>query len=119
MPAVAPARGLMRGVARLLSLGLLLGSLTSNVAAQEESPILSPYSARADCIVRYESRWDANAVNRSSGAAGLGQFLYSTWLTTPYAAYSRFDPWANHAAVCWMLEVGRAREFVPVQRGLC
>lgn len=70
-------------------------------------------SALAECIIRAESRGDPNAVNRSSGASGLGQFLHSTWLTTPAgkAGASVFDPVANRAMVNWMLSVGRAREF--------
>lgn len=65
----------------------------------------------ADCIVTHESHWDPSAYNRRSGAAGLGQFILSTWRTTPYANYSRYDPYANHAAVVWMIRHGRAREF--------
>jgi hypothetical protein len=104
-------------------LTLMLGSvLPSTVRAQENDDIpvqVSPFSARADCIARTESHWNPNAVNPRSGASGLGQFLRSTWMTTPYAARSVFDPWANHAAICWMLSVGRAREFDVVRLGLC
>jgi len=74
-------------------------------------------TAEADCIVSYESHWDANAYNPRSGAAGLGQFIYSTWETTPYAEYSRFNAYANHAAVVWMIRQGRSREFAT--RYLC
>jgi hypothetical protein len=71
--------------------------------------------------VSYESHWNAYAVNPRSGASGLGQFLRSTWITTPQgrAGLSVFDPWANHAAVVYMIEAGRAREFEVVLRGLC
>jgi uncharacterized membrane protein (DUF485 family) len=93
--------------------------LAAPARAEEEDAQVSPYSARADCIVTYESHWNANAVNARSGASGLGQFLRSTWMTTPYASRSVFDAYANHAAVCWMLSVGRAREFEVVSRGLC
>lgn len=87
----------------------------------DAEPPVSPYSARADCIVSRESNWNPNAVNPRSGAAGLGQFLRSTWMTTPQgkAGLSVFDPWANHAAVCWMLSQGRALEFEVVLRRLC
>jgi hypothetical protein len=85
----------------------------------ETAAPVSPYSARADCIVAHESHWNAAAVNPRSGASGLGQFLRSTWATTPYAARSVFDPYANHAAVCWMLAAGRAREFDVVRLGYC
>ncbi len=100
----------------------IVGAAAVGIHAQEAEPEaspVSPYSARADCIVAHESHWDASAVNPRSGASGLGQFLRSTWATTPYAARSVFDPYANHAAVCWMLAVGRAREFDVVRLGYC
>ncbi len=68
-------------------------------------------SPLADCIVSYESHWNPDAYNARSGAAGLGQFLLSTWRSTPYANHSRYDPYASHAAVVWMIHQGRAREF--------
>jgi hypothetical protein len=76
---------------------------------------------RLDCIQAYESRGFPNAYNRSSGAAGLFQFLASTWRSTPQgrAGLSVFDPQAARGAARWMLNQGRAREWVPVQRGLC
>jgi soluble lytic murein transglycosylase-like protein len=37
----------------------------------------------------------AHAYNGSSGAAGVMQFLASTWRGTPFASFSRFDPVAN------------------------
>jgi len=81
----------------------------------------SQSSPRVDCIIHYESRGDARAVNPRSGAAGLGQFLASTWRSTPQgrAGLSVFDPSANRAAVGWMLSAGRAREFAVVAAGLC
>jgi hypothetical protein len=69
---------------------------------------------RVQCIINRESGGNPNAVNRRSGARGLGQFLPSTWATTPYARYSIFDPAANRAAVGWMLSVGRGGEFVTI-----
>jgi hypothetical protein len=70
-------------------------------------------SPLVECIIWAESRGNPNAVNRSSGASGLGQFLASTWRTTPQgrAGLSVFDPAANRAAVAWMISVGRAGEF--------
>lgn len=42
--------------------------------------LLAPGDAiEADRIIARESRWDASATNPSSGAAGLAQFLDSTW----------------------------------------
>jgi hypothetical protein len=114
--------GAVFGVVVGLGLGAALGihaSTSDDVEAPPAAPQVSPYSARADCIVRYESQWQSDAVNPRSGASGLGQFLASTWASTPYARYSRFDPYASHAAVVWMLSAGRAREFDVVTQGLC
>ncbi len=63
-------------------------------------------------VARCESTLNPRAVNRSSGASGLFQFLPSTWRTTPYAAQSIFDPVASANAAAWMWSVGRRREWV-------
>lgn len=65
-------------------------------------------------IIDCESNGDPEAVNPYSGAAGLFQFLPSTWATTsPKAGYegaSPFDPEANIATAAWLanryLELG-------------
>jgi hypothetical protein len=49
-----------------------------------------------------ESRYHPNSVNSSSGAAGLFQFLPSTWAFTPQHAQSPFDPVANAQAAAWL-----------------
>jgi len=49
-----------------------------------------------------ESRYHPNSVNSDSGAAGLFQFLPSTWSGTPYASQSPFDPRANSFAAAWL-----------------
>ena len=56
--------------------------------------------ARLACAVRYESQGNPNATNPWSGAAGLYQFLRSTWLTTRPGkdGMSPYDPVAAHAA---------------------
>jgi soluble lytic murein transglycosylase-like protein len=84
---------------------------TSSVATPAALP-----SARVECIVRVESHGDPSARNRS-GASGLGQFLPSTWASTPQgrAGLSVFNAAANRAAIAWMLSVGRAREFDAVR----
>jgi len=100
----------------LLSVGEL------ETAQPPPAPVLNAsVERRLDCIQAYESRGYASAVNRSSGASGLFQFLPSTWITTPQgkAGLSVFDPVAARNAARWMLEQGRAREWVPVLRGLC
>jgi hypothetical protein len=75
-----------------------------------------PVSGRVACIIRVESHGNPNARN-PSGAAGLGQFLPSTWATTPQgrAGMSVYDPVANTAAINYMLQAGRAREFDAVR----
>jgi hypothetical protein len=84
----------------------------------DDERVMAPPDGRlerlASCIIWRESRGNPNAVNPRSGASGLGQFLPSTWRTTPYAGYSVFNAWANRQAVIWMLSVGRGKEFVTI-----
>jgi len=61
----------------------------------------------ADC----ESNLNPNAVNGSSGASGLFQFMPGTWATTPYADQDIFDPVANANAAAWMWDNGRRNEW--------
>ncbi|MEJ7902136.1 MAG: SH3 domain-containing protein, partial [Thermomicrobiales bacterium] len=63
-------------------------------------------------VARCESVLDPNAVNASSNASGLFQFLPSTWATTPYADQNIFDPVANAEAAGWMWANGRRNEWV-------
>jgi len=86
-----------------------------------ERVVTSPFSGRVACIIAHESQGNPRAVNPRSGASGLGQFLSSTWSTTPQgrAGLSVFNPDANRAAVQYMLDAGRAREFAVVSSGLC
>lgn len=55
----------------------------------------------------------AKAKNPTSTASGLGQFLDSTWESTPYAGFSPFSPYANALAMGWMHspDVGRGGEW--------
>jgi len=62
-------------------------------------------------VARCESVLDPNAVNSSSNASGLFQFLPSTWATTPFADQDIFDPVANAQAAGWMWENGRRNEW--------
>lgn len=83
-------------------------------------PVVKP-TGRLACIAWAESHNDPNATNRYSGAAGLFQFLLSTWLTTPQgrAGLSRYDSAAATTAAAWMVSVGRIREWSVVQMGIC
>jgi hypothetical protein len=47
-----------------------------------------------------------------SGASGLFQFLPSTWGSTPFRAFSIYDPYANAMAAGWMHRAGRGNEWV-------
>ena len=86
------------------------GSITEIITAAANRYGQSPSAMLA--VARCESNLDPNAVNKSSGASGLFQFLPGTWKTTPYASYSIFDPWANANAAGWMWSVGRRGEWV-------
>ncbi len=79
-------------------------------------PVAPAMSARVACIIRVESQGNPNAHNRS-GASGLGQFLPGTWSSTPQgkAGLSVYNADANRAAIQYMLDAGRAREFDAVK----
>jgi len=62
-------------------------------------------------VARCESVLDPNAVNSSSQASGLFQFLPSTWASTPFADQDIFDPVANAEAAAWMWANGRRGEW--------
>jgi Transglycosylase SLT domain len=49
-------------------------------------------------VAKCESGYNPNAVNRSSGASGLFQFLPSTWASMPQHNQSVFNPVANAQA---------------------
>jgi len=59
---------------------------------------------------RCESHLNPRAAN-PSGAAGLFQFLGSTWRSTPFAGFSVWSPYANALAAGWMHEHGRGGEW--------
>lgn len=60
-------------------------------------------------IIQCESRGNTDAVNPTSGASGLFQFLESTWswasVEAGFPGSSRFDPEANVAAAAWLVDV--------------
>ena len=53
-------------------------------------------------VAKCESGYNPLATNPYSGAAGLFQFLPSTWARTPYAAQSIYSAQANAAAAAWL-----------------
>jgi len=63
-------------------------------------------------VAKCESNYNPYAVNRSSGASGLFQFLPSTWAASPYHASSPFDPTANAKAAAWLYQRSGAGQWV-------
>ena len=63
-------------------------------------------------VAKCESNYNPYAVNRSSGASGLFQFLPSTWASSPYHAQSPFDPTANAKAAAWLYQRSGAGQWV-------
>lgn len=55
-------------------------------------------------VAKCESGYNPYAVNASSGASGLFQFLRATWLASPQGSSgaSVFDPKANAEAAAWL-----------------
>ncbi len=66
------------------------GSIATQIRA-----VFGVYGNQAVAVATCESGLNPNAINSSSGASGLFQFLPSTWRTTSYAGYSPFNAWAN------------------------
>jgi Transglycosylase SLT domain len=66
------------------------------------SPLGQAAAGWALRVAACESGYNQFAVNRSSGAAGLFQFMPSTWAHSPWAAQSPFDPVANSQAAAWL-----------------
>jgi hypothetical protein len=67
------------------------------------APDLAP---RLDCIITGESGWDPSQRNPRSGAAGLAQFMPSTWATTPQGqlGMSPYDPLGSIDAAIWLAQ---------------
>ncbi|MDQ6774575.1 MAG: transglycosylase SLT domain-containing protein, partial [Candidatus Dormibacteraeota bacterium] len=55
-------------------------------------------------VAHCESTYNPQAVNGSSGASGLFQFLPSTWARSPYGGQPVFDPDTNARAAAWLYE---------------
>jgi hypothetical protein len=66
------------------------------------APLGPGVSAWALRLAQCESNFNPYAVNRYSGAAGLFQFLATTWAGTPWRGQSPFDPNANAQAAAWL-----------------
>jgi len=55
-------------------------------------------------VAKCESNYNPLAVNPSSGASGLFQFLPATWALTPQHAQSVFDAVANAQGAAWLYQ---------------
>jgi hypothetical protein len=81
------------------------------------------YADRLDCVFEQESHWRPDVVNPSSGAAGVAQFIRSTWASTPQGrrGESRFDPYSSIDASVWLIDETPQswRHWAVVLRGLC
>lgn len=80
------------------------------------------------CLIGHETGWtgDPNSLNRGSGAAGLFQFLRSTWDSVPlsvtggsYDSGQVFDPVANVRSAAWLQEAAGWSQWSPWNRGEC
>jgi hypothetical protein len=81
------------------------------------------YADRLDCVFERESHWLPDAVNPYSGAAGVAQFIRSTWAATPQGqrGESRFDPYSSIDASVWLIDATPQswRHWSVVKAGLC
>jgi hypothetical protein len=83
-----------------------------------QAPDLAP---RLDCIITGESGWDPLQVNVRTHAAGLAQFLPSTWAATPQGQLgeSPFEPQANIDAAIWLARTKGWRQWQVYTDGFC
>lgn len=101
-------------VAALSAMFGLAGTAHAQQAEDEQATITRDATDDVlDCLSWQEARDDPQAYNPRSGAAGLFQFLFSTWMTTPQgrAGLSRYDPGAARSAARWMIAEGRLHEW--------
>jgi transglycosylase-like protein with SLT domain len=84
----------------------------------QQAPDIAP---RMDCIINGESGWDPAQQNRRTRAAGLAQFLPSTWATTPEGqrGLSPFDPLSNIDAAIWLARTTGWTQWQVYTEGLC
>jgi hypothetical protein len=84
----------------------------------EQAPELAQ---RLDCIISGESGWDPRGQNPRSRAAGLAQFLPSTWAATPQGqlGLSPFEPLANIDAAIWLVHTRGWTQWQVYTEGHC
>ena len=79
------------------------------------------------CLIEHESRGDPGANSPISTAAGLFQFLRSTWddmvpasvTGGSYASGQVYDPEANIRAAAWLKNAAGWGQWSPYNRGEC
>ncbi len=81
---------------------------------------------RALCILAAESGGNPDAKNPRSSAAGLFQFLRSTWDSVPlsvsggsYDSGAVYDPESNIRSAAWLQAAWGWSQWSPYNRGLC
>jgi hypothetical protein len=84
----------------------------------QQAPDLAP---RLDCIIAGESGWDASQQNARTRAAGLAQFLPSTWANTPEGeqGLSPLEPLANIDAAIWLARTRGWTQWQVYAQGRC
>jgi hypothetical protein len=78
-------------------------------------------AARLDCIIAGESGWDPSQLNPRTRAAGLAQFLPSTWAITPEGqrGLSPMDPLASIDAAIWLVGSHGWTQWQVFTQGYC
>ncbi len=81
-------------------------------------PLLAP---RLDCIISGESGWKPWQQNVRTRAAGLAQFVPSTWAATPEGkqGLSPFEPLANIDAAIWLARTRGWTQWQVYSEGAC
>lgn len=95
-----------------------LAALDPREYLYQQAPDLAP---QLDCIIAGESGWDPSQVNSRSSAAGLAQFLPSTWASTPEGAegLSPLDPQSNIDAAIWLARAKGWQQWQVYLQGRC
>jgi hypothetical protein len=82
------------------------------------APDIAP---RLDCIIARESGWDPSQTNLRSRAAGLAQFLATTWASTPQGQLGKspYEPLANIDAAIWLARTKGWTQWQVYTAGFC
>jgi hypothetical protein len=110
----------IRVIAVALALAIVLVRVFAHASPADAHPVFGPLHAYLyatgpapwwqDQVIMRESGWDTGATNPSSGAAGLAQFLWSTWYWAEGFCGIYGSPYDGYAAIAMMnclLEAGQ------------